>query len=97
MSAAVGPVATNLRPSFPNDFQDTSDPGPPDRRLLVGWWMPGGVVLFSTEKAWLIRATKPFRSRPLITRYVSAAAAIQAVARAPRGPTHRDSNFASHR
>ncbi|MCW2590766.1 MAG: hypothetical protein JWQ86_3193 [Mycobacterium sp.] len=42
-SSTVGPFVMKMRPWLPNDFQLTSEPGPPDRSEVVGAGLAGSV------------------------------------------------------
>ena len=83
---AVGPVPAMVRPWRPSDAQDTSDPGPPDRRALTGASTPSAVVVLRTEKLRSARPARPLSSRPLATSQVPATTAAQPRALAARGP-----------
>jgi hypothetical protein len=43
ISAAVGPPATKVRPSWPRVSQPISEPGPPERSALSGCSTPSAV------------------------------------------------------
>ena len=51
ISPADGPVPMKLRPSRPSVPHDTSEPSPPERRLVAGWCTPAGVAVLRTENA----------------------------------------------
>ena len=67
MSLTEGPLPMKLRPWYPSESHGTSEPGPPERRLVVGLCTPSAVVVSRTEYALFMRLTKPLSSRPLTT------------------------------
>ena len=79
----------NLRPSRPSESHGTREPGPPERRSVVGCSTPSGVIPLRTENVSLARLTRPLNNRPLTIRYVTPATAIQPTAFAARGPIQR--------
>lgn len=68
MSDGVGPVPVKVRPSRPRESQATFEPGPPERRPVVGWTTPSCVIVLFTEKTSSIALTSPSMSTPLTTR-----------------------------
>ena len=57
-----------LRPCQPSVSHGMSEPGPPERRLVVGWCTPSAVFVSRTEYALFMTLTKPWSSRPVTTR-----------------------------
>ena len=64
--ATVGPLPTKSRPWCPSESQDTSEPGPPERSVLVGAGWSGSISSLTVAKVLFItliapRTTTPFR------------------------------------
>ena len=68
ISLADGPLPMKRRPCQPSESHGTSEPGPPERRLVVGWRTPSGVFVSCSEYALLATLTKPWSSRPVTIR-----------------------------
>ena len=71
-----------------------TEPGPPDRRLVAGWWTPSAVLVSRSEYALFMALIKPSNSRPVTTTYVRPATRPQPIARAARWPIQRWSRCA---
>ena len=68
ISLTDGPLPMKLRPCQPSESQGMTEPGPPERRLVVGWCIPSAVIVSRTEYALFMTLTKPCSSRPETTR-----------------------------
>jgi hypothetical protein len=67
ISLTDGPLPMKLRPCQPSVSHGMTEPGPPDRRLVVGWWTPSAVLVSRSEYALFMALTKPSNSRPVTT------------------------------
>ena len=68
MSVTDGPLPMKLRPCQPSVSHGMTEPGPPERRPVVGWCTPSAVLVSRTEYALFMTLTKPCSSRPVTTR-----------------------------
>jgi hypothetical protein len=59
MSLTDGPRPMKFLPCQPSVSHGRTEPGPPDRRLVVGWWIPSAVLVSRTDYALFSAPTRP--------------------------------------